>query len=190
MYLELVRINAQAAQRAAGPQASETIFKCLLHAERFDRDVGAAADQAFHVSEHICLLGIEDDIGANPTCIRTGSLSTPMINDAPISFAPAVEQRPIGPCAKTTTVSPILILADSAPLNPVEAISARRMTCSSLKSSGIFARFACAFGTRKYSACAPLMVFRNANHQWLRRLRRDRIAPIARKDTPGIARME
>ncbi len=34
-----------------------------------------------------------------------------MINDAPISFAPAVAHNPIGPCANTTTVSPIRMLA-------------------------------------------------------------------------------
>jgi hypothetical protein len=45
-----------------------------------------------------------------------------MMNDAPISLAPAVEQSPIGPCAKTTIVSPIRMLPDLAPLNPVEAI--------------------------------------------------------------------
>ena len=74
--------------------------------------------------------------------IRTGSLSTPMMNDAPISLAPAVEQRPIGPCANTTTVSPMRMFADSAPLKPVDAISASNTTCSSVSSSGIFARFA------------------------------------------------
>ena len=49
-----------------------------------------------------------------------------MMNDAPISLAPAVAQSPIGPCAKTTTVSPMRMFADSAPLNPVEAMSASK----------------------------------------------------------------
>ena len=48
----------------------------------------------------------------------------PIINEAPMSFAPAVAQSPIGPWASTTTVSPIRMLADSAPLKPVEAMSA------------------------------------------------------------------
>ena len=39
--------------------------------------------------------------------IRTGSFSTPIMTAAPINFAPAVAQSPIGPCAKTTTVSPM-----------------------------------------------------------------------------------
>ena len=39
-----------------------------------------------------------------------------MMNEAPINFAPAVAQRPIGPCAKTTTVSPMRMFADSEPL--------------------------------------------------------------------------
>ena len=40
---------------------------------------------------------------------RFASPSTPMISVAPISFAPAVAHKPIGPWAKTTTASPILI---------------------------------------------------------------------------------
>ena len=44
---------------------------------------------------------------------RTGSLSTPMTSEAPISLAPAVAHRPIGPCAKTTTASPICTPPDS-----------------------------------------------------------------------------
>ena len=67
-----------------------------------------------------------------------------MMNEAPISFAPAVAHKPIGPCAKTTTVSPMRMFADSAPLNPVEAMSASRTTCSSLNSSGNF----CEIGLR------------------------------------------
>ena len=68
---------------------------------------------------------------------RTGSLSTPMTSDAPISFAPAVAHSPIGPWAKTTTESPIFTPPDSGPLNPVEAMSARRTTCSSVTPSGM-----------------------------------------------------
>ena len=39
-----------------------------------------------------------------------------MMNEAPMSFAPAVAHKPIGPCAKTATVSPMRMFADSAPL--------------------------------------------------------------------------
>ena len=75
-----------------------------------------------------------------------------------MSFAPATAHRPIGPSANTTTESPIRTLPDSAALKPVEAMSASRTTCSSVTSSGIGVRFACADGTSRYSAWAPLMV--------------------------------
>ena len=42
--------------------------------------------------------------------------------------------------------------------SPVEAMSASSTTCSSVTSSGILARLACAFGTSRYSACAPSIV--------------------------------
>ena len=51
-----------------------------------------------------------------------------------------------GPSAKTTTASPILTLPDSAPLNPVEAMSARSTTCSSVTPSGNGLRLAWAGG--------------------------------------------
>lgn len=89
---------------------------------------------------------------------RVSSLSMPMISEAPISLAPAVAHKPIGPWAKTATPSPIRTPPDSAPLKPVDAMSASNTTCSSVSSSGIFARFAWACGTSRYSACAPLMV--------------------------------
>src|SRR5216110_1714682 len=84
-----------------------------------------------------------------------------MIRLAPFSLTPAVAQSPIGPCAKIATLSPICKSALSAAEIPVEAMSASKITCSSRKSSGILARFACAFGTKRYSACAPLIVFPN-----------------------------
>ena len=77
---------------------------------------------------------------------------------APISFAPAVAHSPIGPCANTTTVSPMRTPPDCAPAKPVDAMSARRTTCSSVTSSGIFARLAWADGTSRYSAWAPSIV--------------------------------
>ena len=59
-----------------------------------------------------------------------------MTSEAPISFAPAVAHRPIGPWAKTTTASPIRTPPDSAPPNPVDAMSASRTTCSSVRLVG------------------------------------------------------
>ena len=122
-HLKFSRINAEAAERAARTQATQTILKCLLNAERFDRNIRATARLGFFTSATT-----SHCFGSSTTSapirfdifIRTGSLSTPMMNDAPINFAPAVAQSPIGPCAKTTTVSPISMFADSAPLNPVE----------------------------------------------------------------------
>jgi hypothetical protein len=59
-----------------------------------------------------------------------------------MSLAPAVAQSPIGPWASTTTASPMRTPADSAPLKPIEAMSAQSTTCSSVRPAGIFARFA------------------------------------------------
>ena len=81
--------------------------------------------------------------------------STVMMVAAPISRAPAVAHRPIGPWANTTTVSPIRMLAFSAPLNPVDMMSGHISTCSSLRPSGMGARLAWASGTSTYSACVP-----------------------------------
>ena len=68
----------------------------------------------------------------------------PMTSAAPFSRAPAVAHRPIGPWAKTATVWPIWTLAVSAAEMPVEAMSASIRHCSSVRSSGILARLACA----------------------------------------------
>ena len=48
-----------------------------------------------------------------------------------MSLAPATAHRPMGPRANTTTASPMRTPPDSAPLKPVEAMSARSTTCSS-----------------------------------------------------------
>ena len=84
-----------------------------------------------------------------------------MIRVAPSSLAPAVAQRPIGPWAKTATVSPILMPPFSAPTKPVDMMSGHISTSSSLRSSGTGARFAIASGTRTYSAWQPSMVLPN-----------------------------
>ncbi|MNY02124.1 hypothetical protein D3C86_1346830 [compost metagenome] len=81
-----------------------------------------------------------------------------MIRLAPRSLAPAVAHRPIGPWANTATMSPILMLAASAPAKPVDMMSGHISTCSSLRPSGTGARLAWASGTSTYSAWVPSMV--------------------------------
>ena len=54
------------------------------------------------------------DVGAQsawPSPAAPASRRRAMMRVAPFSFAPAVAHRPIGPCANTATVSPILICA-------------------------------------------------------------------------------
>ncbi|MNL44586.1 hypothetical protein D3C87_1671710 [compost metagenome] len=80
---------------------------------------------------------------------------------APNNLAPAVAQSPIGPCANTATVSPIRMLAFSAPLKPVDMMSGHMSTCSSLSASGTGARLASASGTNRYSAWAPSIMLPN-----------------------------
>ena len=81
--------------------------------------------------------------------------STAMMVVAPSRRAPAVAHRPMGPWASTTTVSPILMLAFSAPLKPVDMMSGHISTCSSVRPSGMGARLAWASGTSTYSAWVP-----------------------------------
>jgi len=82
------------------------------------------------------------------TARRLGTASTPMMVVAPDSFAPATAQRPMGPRAKTATVSPIWTPPLSAPEKPVDMISGHIRTCSSLRPSGIGLRLAIASGTK------------------------------------------
>ena len=89
---------------------------------------------------------------------RAGTVSTLMIFVAPISLAPAVAHRPIGPWAKTATVSPMRIFPLSAPLKPVVMMSGHIKTCSSESPSGTRARLAAALGMITYSAWAPSIV--------------------------------
>ena len=84
-----------------------------------------------------------------------------MIVAAPISLAPAVAHRPIGPWANTATVSPMRTPPLSAPLKPVDMMSGHISTCSSVSSSGIGARLAMASGTSTYSAWQPSIVLPN-----------------------------
>ena len=90
--------------------------------------------------------------------MRSGTVSTAMMVVAPVSFAPTVAQRPIGPCAKTATVSPMRMPPLSAPAKPVDMMSGHMRTSSSVSPPGIGARFAIASGTRTYSAWQPSMV--------------------------------
>ena len=91
---------------------------------------------------------------------RKGFESTAKIWAAPIIRAPACPHNPIGPCAKTATLSPSRTPPLSAAAKPVEAMSASSKTCSSVNVSGMSARFACANGS-EYSACVPSTVFPN-----------------------------
>jgi len=84
-----------------------------------------------------------------------------MIVVAPISRAPAAAHRPIGPSAKTATVSPMRTPPLSAPEKPVDMISGHINTCSSLKPPGTGERFTMASGTRTNSAWQPSMVLPN-----------------------------
>ena len=88
-------------------------------------------------------------------------LSTAMMVVAPASRAPAVAQRPIGPCANTATVSPMRTSPLSAPEKPVDMMSGHISTCSSVSPSGIGARLAIASGTSTYSAWQPSIVLPN-----------------------------
>ena len=74
---------------------------------------------------------------------------------------PAVAISPTGPCAKTATVPPIGMLPFSAPMNPVESMSAQYTAASSETESGIFAMFASASLTWKYSAKTPSLMLAN-----------------------------
>ena len=93
--------------------------------------------------------------------MRSGTRSTPITVVAPISRAPAVAHRPIGPWANTATVSPMRTPPLSAPPKPVDMMSGHISTCSSVSPSGTAARLAIASGTRTYSAWQPSMVLPN-----------------------------
>ena len=69
-----------------------------------------------------------------------------MIVVAPMSLAPATAQSPMGPSAKTATLSPIFTPPRSAPEKPVDIMSGHISTCSSESPSGIGLKFAMASG--------------------------------------------
>jgi hypothetical protein len=64
--------------------------------------------------------------------IPAANASTAMICVAPLSIAPAAARSPIGPGAKTTTVSPIRIRPLAARANPVLAMLGHINPCSSV----------------------------------------------------------
>ena len=74
---------------------------------------------------------------------------------APRSLAATVAASPTGPCPMIATVSPMRNSDDSMPANPVDPPQVITTACSSVTPSGMGARFACAYGTATYSACAP-----------------------------------
>ena len=89
--------------------------------------------------DRIAVVGVERDVGAEaraPSRAARRTESMPMISAAPLSFAPSVAHRPIGPCAKTATASPTLMLPLSAPQRPVEKMSGHSSTSSSVELVG------------------------------------------------------
>ena len=98
-HLEFARIHAKAAERSARVQATQAILKRSLNTQRFDCNVRAAPRVSFFIS-----LRRSASCGSSTTSapvrwdifIRTGSLSTATMNEAPINFAPAVAHKPIG----------------------------------------------------------------------------------------------
>ena len=145
-----------------GRIGAQRVLERLLAPERLDGHVDAATvGQSLDRRNRIAVLRVERDVGAQagapcPAARRLESM--PMISDAPLSFAPSVAHRPIGPCANTATASPTLMLPLSAPDRPVEKMSEHSTTSSSVRSAGIGARLARASGTSRYSAQAPLIV--------------------------------
>ena len=160
---ELARVHAEARQRPARPDRPQRVLERLLPPERFDRDVDAAAvGQPLDLRDGIAVLRCSSVTLApkrRATSSRPAFESTPMMSDAPFSFAPSVAHRPIGPCAKTATASPTLMLPLSAPRQPGrEDVGAAARPLRRSGPSGIGARLARASGTSRYSAQAPLMV--------------------------------
>jgi len=78
-----------------------------------------------------------------------------MTYPAPRSRAATVAASPTGPWPTMATVSPMRSSDASMPANPVDPPQVMTTACSSVTSSGMGARFACAYGTATYSACAP-----------------------------------
>ena len=89
--------------------------------------------------DRVVLAEVDDVVGARAGATSpaaSGTPSTAMMRVAPRSFAPAVAQSPIGPCANTATVSPIRMPPLSAPPKPVLMMSGHISTCSSVSPSG------------------------------------------------------
>ena len=61
-HLELAGVDAEARQRAAGPEAAQRVLERPLRPERFDGHVRAAAGQSLHLGEDIDLREVEYDV--------------------------------------------------------------------------------------------------------------------------------
>ena len=65
---ELARVDAEARQRAAGPDGAQRVLERLLPAERLDRDVdAAAAGQPLDLRDGIAVLDVQRDVRAEPS---------------------------------------------------------------------------------------------------------------------------
>ena len=85
-----------------------------------------------------------------------------MILAAPFSAAACIAISPTAPIPITTTLSPNLISALSAPLNPVVTISTHIRASSISIPSSILAKFISASSSLKYSANTPSIVLPRA----------------------------
>src|ERR1019366_1337966 len=145
---EMARVDPEARERPPGADARQAAFERRWQAQRFDGHVDAATGESL-------------DLEGRVLACRSGTDSTAMTSEAPHRRAPAVAHRPMGPCAKTATASPTRTRPVSAAEMPVDMMSGHMRTSASVRSPGMRARFACASGTRTYSAWHPSMVLPN-----------------------------
>src|SRR5271165_7214392 len=128
---QVARIDTQARQGPARFQHAKRRLERRLGSEGLDRSIGTAPAGDFHdFVNDVAIFEVQSDVGAH----APRNAETMVV--APRRRAPAVAHSPIGPWANTTTTSPILILAFSAPLNPVDMMSGHIRTCSSVNPSG------------------------------------------------------
>ena len=137
---QIGRIDAQARQRAARPQHPQGALERALRAQRLDRDVDAApVGEAHDLLDRIDVREVDHVVGAHASRhlpAAPARVSTRDDGRGAASLAPAVAQRPIGPCANTATASPMRTLPLSAPEKPVDMMSGHISTCSSVSPSG------------------------------------------------------
>ena len=95
---------------------------------------GAATGEFLDFSDDIALLGIEHDVRAHSFRHFHSNGIAFHADDQRSARSVSLPRWRISrwvPAQKPTTVSPMRMFADSAPLNPVEAMSASNTTCSS-----------------------------------------------------------